>query len=92
MHKKIFIVKDIKLGTYFTPSYAEHQTELTRALSEIVNAPTIKDSHQFTKYPQDFELFEIGTYNKQTGEITTNDKKFILNFTELLLNQGTPNE
>ncbi len=84
--KKIFTVKDIKVGTFFPPNFATHQTELTRALSEIVNQDP--PQHQFAKYPQDFELYEIGEFNESLGTITNKDKIFVMNLPELKVVQN----
>lgn len=79
--KKIYTIRDKKLGTYFPPNYANHETELTRALSEIVQT---KPEHQFAKYSTDFELYEIGTFNESTGKIIPFDaEKFVLTLSEL---------
>lgn len=63
--KIIYAIRDKKMGTHFPPMYASHITELTRALTEIVN----NSEHQFGKYSTDFELYQLGEFNEQTAEI-----------------------
>ncbi len=79
---KIYLVRDAKQGVYLPPTCAVHLTEISRALTEIVNNP----QHKFGKYTSDFELYYNGTMNEMTGEITSPEKpEFVLNLTELII-------
>mgnify|MGYP000620660398 CR=1 FL=1 len=86
MEKKIYSIRDNKVGTFSPPTHASHETELTRVLSEIVQCQT---EHNFHKYPQDYELFQLGTFNEETGKLKVFDEKlFILNLTDLIPKKG----
>lgn len=83
----IFAVKDIKQGTFEPPVNASHRIELERALTEIINPPDGKLLHKFAKFPQDFELYEIGTFNESTGELIPEKKGkiFLINFSDMVM-------
>ena len=66
MNKKLFAVKDEKVGNYFPPNPADNQVELSRALEDIIN--NNKD-HNFYKHTSDFSLYQVGEFNQKTGEI-----------------------
>lgn len=79
--KTIFVIHDKKVGTYFNPTFTSHLTELTRGLTEIVMK---NGDHNFNKYPEDFDLYSIGTYDETLGKLTIlPDKIFHLNLKEL---------
>lgn len=81
MNKKLYTIRDNKIGTYLAPTSADHEFQLTRTLSEIV----LNKDHNFGKYPSDYELHELGEFNVETAEITLLDKpKFILTLNELV--------
>lgn len=81
MAKTIYAIRDNKVGTYFPPNFSDHLTQLTRALQELV---INKSEHQFHKYPGDFELFELGSYDENTAKIgQLQDPKFIMTLSEL---------
>lgn len=63
----IFQVFDSKAETYHQPFFAQATGAGLRSFSAACNNP----EHDFNRYPADFTLFEIGTYDTQTGDITT---------------------
>lgn len=70
---KIFTVYDIKSKTYLPPFYQKETGEATRAFRSSVNNP----DHQFHKYPEDFSLHQIGTFDDNTSELTYTKAKLI---------------
>lgn len=66
MTNKIFTVYDSKVEAYLTPFTMRTLGEAVRAFTELVNDPKT----QFNKYPGDYTLFEIATFNLDTGTIT----------------------
>ncbi len=65
MTLKIFTVFDCKAKAYLPPFYSLQTASGLRAFEEVCNTP----SHDFHKYPTDFSLFEIGTFDDQDGTI-----------------------
>lgn len=62
---KIFTVYDSKVESYMNPFFCKSVGEALRSFQEIAN----DKNHQIGKYPADFTLFEIGTYNDENGRI-----------------------
>lgn len=78
--KKIYTIRDKKIGNFLQPSIVNHETELTRILGELV----LKEDHNFGKFPDEYELYYIGTFDEDTGIITSIPEQFILTLNELL--------
>lgn len=66
MLKLIFTVFDQKANTYMQPFFTD-----TAGLAERIFMESINGSEtQLSKYPADFTMFELGTYDTQTGKFT----------------------
>lgn len=59
----IFSVFDSAAGAFLDPFHAQTTEVAMRMMREICNRP----DHQFSKYPEDYTLFEIGSFDPQTG-------------------------
>lgn len=84
MYVQVFAIYDIKAKTFGQPIFQLTEGTARRAFSDLVNDP----STQFNKYPDDFTLFQIGTYDDNSGElISVPDvgKKSLCNALEVLL-------
>lgn len=68
--RKMFSIRDTKVGTYNAPGYKLTAGEAERDFRTIVNDPKSGPLHD---YPEDFDLFEIGEFDDQTGKIKTLD-------------------
>lgn len=62
---RIISVRDEKAGVYMKPHFGLHMGAILREWEQVVNAP---DSI-FSKFPEDFTLFELGTFDDETGNI-----------------------
>lgn len=62
---RIISVRDGKAGIYMKPSISLHLGSVMRDWETVVNA---HDSI-FGKFPEDFTLFELGTFDDETGHI-----------------------
>jgi len=81
---RLFAIRDNKVGTYNNPFCASHLAQVTRDLTEVANDP----KSMLCKHPQDFELYELGTFDSNTGAIDTEIKpRFLHNISEF----KTPN-
>lgn len=66
---KIFTIRDDKAAAYLPPFYARQNGEAIRMFQDsLTNSQT-----NFSKWPADFVLFELGEYNEETGVITPLD-------------------
>lgn len=63
----LFAVKDIKTNTFNRPFPEANRVNAIRGLSIVVNDKQTQIAH----FPQDFELFEVGTFDDETGHINT---------------------
>jgi hypothetical protein len=59
MIHKVFTVHDAKAEAYLPPFYMRSNGEAIRAFADSI---TQRD-HAFHKHPEDFTLFEVGTYD-----------------------------
>lgn len=78
---RIFSIFDRKSLAFATPFFMKTTGEATRALREH-----LKDGNSLiSKYPEDFELYEVGGFDDQTGRlIDPQESQFILNAASLL--------
>lgn len=75
----IWTMRDIKMGSYKRPMVA-HEPELVRGLHQVAQNP----ESDLNKYPTDFEIYEIGEFNTDTGIVNGFEKpEFKMNVTEL---------
>jgi len=68
---KMFTVYDSKAEAYMLPFFAKSTGEALRTFSD-----TCQDkSHIFAKHPEDFTLFELGTWDEQTSNFVVYESK-----------------
>lgn len=63
---KIYAIKDVKVGEFQNPFYQRTNAEAVRSVTAAVNA---KEENHYTKFYNDYELWCLGTFNMETGEI-----------------------
>lgn len=66
MLHNIYSVKDTKAEAFLPPWYAPTNASAIRSFSTAVNDST----HDFAKYPSDFVLYQLGSFDDNTGVIT----------------------
>lgn len=66
---KVFSVHDSKAEAFMQPFFLKTVGEAERALSNLVR----ESDHNFSKYAEDFTLFELGVWNEQKGLFTLYD-------------------
>lgn len=62
---KVFSVYDAKAFAYLPPFFMAEKGMAARVFTEAVR----DKSHQFGKFPEDYILFQIGSYDDQTGNL-----------------------
>ena len=63
MLQKVIVVYDKKIGLYEKPFICRHSGEAIREWDYVIKDTKTK----FGQNPQDFDLFEVGTYDDQTA-------------------------
>lgn len=63
----MFAVYDAKANAFIQPFFLPNKAMAIRTFSECANNP----KHQFCLHPSDFTLFELGTFDNETGLIET---------------------
>ena len=61
--QKLFSVFDSKLGTWMAPMMFAHYGQAERTLKDIAS----DSGSLMNKYPEDFTLFEIGSFDCDSG-------------------------
>ncbi len=75
-----YAVKDLQTKTFTNPFFTSNDTTATRGFEQAVNN---KDT-QYNQYPEDYTLYCVASYNIETGEITPEAIRSIINATKLL--------
>lgn len=65
---KMYTLFDSKSECYVAPFYAKAKGDALRQIISVVN--DVNSKHEFGKYPEDFTLFEIGSFDDSTGVVT----------------------
>lgn len=67
MREEIFTVFDTAAKRFLQPFFADTVEVACRMFRELVN----KEGHQFNKYPEDYVLFHLGTYDGENGSLNS---------------------
>lgn len=66
----IIAVRDRQLDAFMRPFTAQTTGQAIRSFKDEVNR---KDS-ELHAHPEDYELYQLGTFNEQTGQVTALEK------------------
>jgi hypothetical protein len=66
MEITVFTVYDSKAKIYLDPFTARNRGVAVRSFTEAANS----QGHDFCKWPEDYVLYEIGTFNVDEGVLT----------------------
>lgn len=64
MQLKVFSIRDAKAEIFNAPFYKRSHGEAERDFSQL----TTDGKSTVNQYPEDFDLYYLGTYNDQTGK------------------------
>lgn len=67
MNLNIYAIRDNQVAAFSQPFYSQTNGSALRAFSDHVN----ENGTPANKHPQDFDLYQLGTYDDQTGAITS---------------------
>lgn len=78
--KKLFAIKDVKVGTFGNVIEMPNIAVLTRELEKAI----LKGGNNFADYPADYEVYEIGDYNEERGVLIQRETpQFVVNMVSL---------
>lgn len=69
MKQKIFTIYDSKAKAYLTPFFLHEDGMALRVFGDCVNDKT----HQFGKHPEDYTLFNVGSWSDEKAKFVTNN-------------------
>lgn len=61
-------VRDHKTAQFANPMFLITKAHAIRTFADAVNEKS--ENNQLNLHPEDFEIFQIGTYDTDTGEVT----------------------
>ncbi|QGH72845.1 MAG: DNA binding protein [Microviridae sp. ctjyu33] len=61
---KVFTVYDSKVEAFLPPFFMKSKGEAVRGFTEVCN----DSKSNFFKYPEDYTLFEVGSFDDATGK------------------------
>lgn len=62
---RMYVVYDSKAEIYTHPSFLPTRAVAVRQFAELVN----DGKHEFSRHPEDYSLFELGTFDDGSGLI-----------------------
>ena len=76
---RVFALQDIKLGAFIMIFAAANEGAAQRTVSDMVQAP----NHPFNKHAEDYNLFEVGTFDEVSGAIADTGIRSVCNLVSL---------
>lgn len=71
---RVFSIRDDKVAAYAQPWYAPTRGAALRMFADLVN----DDQSAVAKHPEDYTLFELGSYDDATGQFVCEDSPYAL--------------
>ena len=71
MKQNLYIVYDSKTELYDKPTFAPNNGTMIRSFTDVAN----NKQHPIGQHPEDYTLFNIGSYDEETGTITQEKTK-----------------
>lgn len=85
MITKAFSIRDVKAGTYNPPFFQYTPGMAERAVKHMMKDP----GSMLGTYPSDFELFEVGSFDDESGRVETlQTPKFLVSLEQLKMDEG----
>jgi len=77
MKLKLFVVYDAKTESYGVPFFRDFTANAIREWQEVASKKS-DSQNQIAKFPADFCLFEIGSFEQSTGKLDIYETKYSL--------------
>lgn len=62
---KIIAIRDRAADAFGIPNFTASIGAAMRSFADEINSP--RENNQLNRHPEDFDLYELGTYNDNTG-------------------------
>lgn len=72
MRLMLFAVRDVRANCYMNPFAVDSIGRAMRSFEDEVNRPA--EDNPLYKHPGDFELWQLGTFDTQSGEVDGHDR------------------
>lgn len=70
----ICAVRDRAVDAFGQPFFVRHEMEAMRSFGDEIN----RSGSNFSVHPDDYDLYRLGTYDDQTGNILPDDRPAML--------------
>lgn len=84
---KVLAVFDSKAGFFGQPFFEQREAAGVRAFGDAVNDSS-NPANQWNKHPEDFQLFMIGEFDNESGELIPSLPKALISAASLHRGQG----
>lgn len=71
---KLYSIRDKKLASFNAPFASESEVQATRQFGVVARDNTT----QLSYYPDDFDLYEVGSFDINSGKLETIEPRFII--------------
>lgn len=68
MKKVILAIRDQKINGFMDPVFGPTIGAMIRGLQDAVNVEVTSQSPDIVKHPEDFEVFQLGSWDDTTGQ------------------------
>ncbi len=85
MKHKMFVIYDVKANAYMQPWFLTQEGMALRAFSDCVNDA----DHNFGRHPEDYTLFNIGSFDDANADIKWQPPKSMGNGLEFVRSEDT---
>lgn len=79
MRLNVYAVRDLKAGLFGALFCSMNDATMQREISQAIRNP----EHPWSLYPDDYQVFNMGTYDQETGEQFPQAPKFMFNMSVL---------
>lgn len=76
----VYVVRDTVADAFNVPMFFPNNAFALRSLKDCVNS----GEHNYSKHPEDYVLYRIGTFDDQTGQITGLDHEMVVRCSDLV--------
>lgn len=74
--KVIAAIRDVKAGIFMQPFFVPAVGVAVRNVQDEVRR--VADDNMLNMHPEDFELWQLGTFDDETGEVASDQKLLML--------------
>lgn len=82
MQLQVFAIRDCKTEQFGNPMYLITAQQAIRGMGEEINNAESKDN--LHKYPEDYALYSLGTFNTDNGEFEIHKPRLIIEAKDLV--------